>query len=322
MHLLLVFWMFEVVYIVFAAIATIVLNGLTLFAIYKDPLKCFRNPLTIFITGVLVADFFTGLLGEITIVAGISHAFHTGSEVGWGVLLYGVIVYLITVSISFYTLLALAICQLLAIGWVARYERSVSARSAKIGIACIWVSAVVVSLFFGLLFTPLAIIGMMIFEVSIITIALVVLYIVSYRVFHKRVIGDQNLLQEEHVSKEFLIGTLLLVLVQIITVWPFIAYSIGIEIYFASGERTAEDWVNTEVVRVICDTLFLAKFFLDPIVLVWRIRKYRQSLKVVYASCLQCCGCESEPDGRAVYNETKREDLDENSQEGNVEVHA
>ncbi|XP_020907434.1 uncharacterized protein LOC110245490 [Exaiptasia diaphana] len=160
---------------------------------------------------------------------------------------------------------------------------------------------------------------MMVFEVTLITIALVILYIISYRVFHKRVTRDQNLVQEEHVTKEFLIGTLVLVLVQIITVWPYVASSIGIPIYFASGERSEEDWVNTEIVRVICSILLQAKFFLDPIVLVWRIRKYRQSLKVVYASCL-CCGCESEPEGRAAYNETKRDDLDDHSQEANVEV--
>jgi len=80
---------FSIVYLIVMMIPTTVVNGLTLFAIYKDPLKCFRNPLAIFVTGVIAADFLTGLIGEPIMAAGITHAWNTGKEIGIQVYLGG-----------------------------------------------------------------------------------------------------------------------------------------------------------------------------------------------------------------------------------------
>ena len=309
------------VYIFLVAIATVVVNSLTLYAIYKDPLKCFRNPLATFVTGALVADLVTGLIGEPVIVAGISHAWRTGEDIGIHVLIVGFVVFAASTAVSFLTLLALAICQLLAIGWVQRYERCVSNRSAKIGIGVIWTITIILCVALAIM-TVWFVIGIMLIQVTLITIALVIIYIVSYHVFRKRVNRQENPLENQVVTKEFMKGTFLLVLVQILTVWPYIACSIAIPIYYASRRRSAEGWVKVEIVRAICTMLFLAKFVADPIILVWRIPKYKKSLKIVYAGCLKCCGCvKDDQEGRAAYNETRREDFEEDSQDNiNVEV--
>lgn len=320
-HILKAVWIFSFVYIFIVAIATVVVNSLTLYAIYKDPLKCFRNPLAIFVTGVLVADLVTGLIGEPVIVAGITHGWRTGELIGFKVLIVGFVVFAASTTISFLTLLALAICQLLAIGWVQRYERSVSPRSAKIGTAVIWTVTIILFIALAVVFVWMVII-LMILEVTLITIALVVIYIVSYHVFRNRVSRQENPLENRLVTKEFLKGTFLLVLVQLVTVWPYIACTIGIGAYYATSRQgSLRGWVNLEIVRAICNMLFVAKFVLDPIVLVWRIPKYKKSLKTVYAGCLGCCGCvKGEQEGRAAYNETRREDFDEDSHEENVKV--
>ncbi|XP_020907612.1 adenosine receptor A3 [Exaiptasia diaphana] len=314
-HILEGIWMFLFVYVFVVAIATVVVNSLTLYAIYKDPLKCFRNPLAVFVTGVLVADLVTGLIGEPVIVAGISHAWRTGETVGFRVLIVGFVVFAASTTVSFLTLLALAICQLLAIGWAQRYERCVSYRSAKIGIGVIWTITIILCLL--TIVTVWLVIGVMLFEVTLITIALVIIYIVSYHVFRKRVNRQENLV----VTKEFMKGTFLLVLVQLLTVWPYIACSIAAIFYYATPQ-SRYGWVNLEIVRAIANILFLTKFAADPIILVWRIPKYKKSLKIVYAGCLKCCGCaKDEKEGRAAYNETRREDFDEDSQDKvNVEV--
>lgn len=307
-------YIFQLVYIFVVAIATIVINGLTLYAIYKDPLKCFRNPLTIFITGVLAADFLTGLLGEPLIASGVAHLWLTGNEAGLRVLILGMVVAALTLTVSFLTLLALAICQLLAIGWVRRYEGCVSIKSAKIGIAVIWVSTLFVCVALGVLSHIFFVVVLMMLVVCLVTIVLVILYIVTYFVFRKRVGRQDSPLESNLVNKEFLKATFLLVLVQIVTVWPYVvATTAAIHIY---------DF-NVEVVRAICTVLFLSKFVIDPIILVWRIPKYSKSLKIVYASCLARCGCcavDMSAEGRAVaYNETRHEDFDE-QENVNVEV--
>ncbi|KAK3708589.1 hypothetical protein QZH41_002414 [Actinostola sp. cb2023] len=301
------------------AIATTVVNGLTLFAIYKDPLKCFRNPLAIFVTGVIAADFLTGLIGEPIMAAGIAHAWNTGNEIGIHVLIVGFVVGAITMTVSFLTLLALAISQLLAIGWVRRYERCVTVLKAKLGIILIWVFTVIVSVALAVFTHVIAVIVILILEVTLVTIALVILYLVSYCVFRSRV-GRHGPGENKVVNKDFLKGTFLLVLVQIITVWPYVACTIVMP---SLRVDNADAWVILEIVRAITNILFITKFFVDPIILVWRLPIYRKSMKIVYASCLRRCGCGKwaamEPDGRVAYNETRREDFDDNSQE-NVDV--
>ena len=83
---------------------------------------------------------------------------------------------------------------------------------------------------------------------------------------------------------------------------------------------------NLEIPLLISRVLFLAKFVVDPLILVWRLPKYRKAMKIVYASCLTRCGCaggETAAEARAAYAETRHEDFDDNSQEDdkvNVEV--
>lgn len=142
-------------------------------------------------------------------------------------------------------------------------------------------------------------------------------------VFRKRVNrGNENPLENQVVTKEFLKATFLLVLVQIVTVWPYVTCSIAIPIYYLTARRSPEEWVYLEIARALFGLLFITKFVVDPIILVWRIPKYNRSLKAVYASCLKHCGCVvDEKEGRVAYGETRREDFDEDSQENiNVEV--
>lgn len=49
------------VYLSVLAVLTTLANGVLLIALYQDPFKVFRQPPTIFITGLAVADFLTGL---------------------------------------------------------------------------------------------------------------------------------------------------------------------------------------------------------------------------------------------------------------------
>ena len=49
-----------------ASVFTIIINGLFLFVIYRDPLKCFRRPFAVLITGLAITDFTVGAIGDTT----------------------------------------------------------------------------------------------------------------------------------------------------------------------------------------------------------------------------------------------------------------
>ena len=105
----------------------------------------------------------------VVIVAGISHAWRTGETIDFRVLFVGFVVFTASTTVSFLTLLTLAISQLLAIGWVQRYERCVSNRSAKIGIGVIWTITIILCVALAIV-TVWLVIWVMLFEVTLITI--------------------------------------------------------------------------------------------------------------------------------------------------------
>ena len=49
------------VYLSFLSILTTLANGVLLIVLYQDPFRAFRQPPTIFITGLALADFLTGI---------------------------------------------------------------------------------------------------------------------------------------------------------------------------------------------------------------------------------------------------------------------
>lgn len=49
-----------------ASIITLTINGLLLFVIFRDPLKCFRRPFAVLITGLATTDFLVGAIGDTT----------------------------------------------------------------------------------------------------------------------------------------------------------------------------------------------------------------------------------------------------------------
>ncbi|XP_020907749.1 beta-3 adrenergic receptor-like [Exaiptasia diaphana] len=133
---------FSTVFLFVITAPTLVFNGMTLFAIHKDPLKCFRNPLAMFMTGVLVADFISGLIVYPFFGAVYAHDLRVGiNDSTYKVYHVAGEVLTATVTISFLTLLGLAISQLIAVNSPMRYDRWVTVRGVKTGLICIWIYA-------------------------------------------------------------------------------------------------------------------------------------------------------------------------------------
>lgn len=314
--------MFSIVFLFVVMIPTVIINGMTLFAIYKDPLKCFRNPLMVFATGVIVADFISGLIVFPFFGAVYAHDLHIGENDATGEVYHIAIeVLTATITISFLTLSGLAVSQLIAIKSPMRFDRCVTTRSVKIGLVVIWVYATLftaIPYFFDYTTLHYFYFGYLIFHVTIITVSLVILYIVTYLFFAVRAARHLDEEENKQVTREFFKGSCILSLLQILLVWPATIALYAEEFLEPDDMETA---VRIEAARLICDDLLFIKFLLDPIILVWRVPKYRLAMKKVY-SRLCGFGQEVENKSRASYNRaniSKKED-DESIEDVDVEV--
>ncbi|XP_032236121.2 uncharacterized protein LOC116617511 [Nematostella vectensis] len=279
------------------AIPIILVNGFAIYVIHKDPIKCFRTPLTTFISGILGADCLIGvalLFGIMSYFVDLSH--------------FATLLPIISISISLCIMVALAVAQLLAIGWTAKYERYLSRRKAILGIVAIYVYNI-------LLFPQLIHLGFwwfvvidILLHVAFLTLVLVVVYIVTYVVFKKAMQkhqesqmreDEQENTKNEALEKEFLKTTFIMTTTLIVFTFPFaitVLYWLlnsSYNIYHFSALLFTTD-------------LFYVKFLLDAFILLWRMPKYRHAVKLVWTRCCccQCCVscCGEEHEMVATYN--------------------
>ena len=275
------FRLFSIIYLSILSVATTLLNGFTLFVIFKDPLKCFRTPLTIFITGIIASDFIIGLVGEpILAVSRASDSVDTR------------VVISTSVDASFLIMLALAVAQLQAVRKPEVYQRWFTNCSARVIIVCIWIYALVFALIPVLIDVEVSIYALNIFlNVLVIAIFLIVISVITYKLFKKSlVLNDEQTAErgmqqnQAMIEKEFLKGTLILVVLLIIAVLPLLINAI-----LRIAELLVDDHHSSlRIFGIIyMDFLFL-KFLLDPLVFIFRVPKYRRAVRLV---CGAKCGC-------------------------------
>lgn len=290
---------FTIVALSVLAVATVVSNGVFLWTFYKDPLKCLRTPSAIVIAGLSSANFLTGLIVEPAFVAFYLWQY-VADEEDWGVFLrFAQAFSFVTMNTSFLLMLALAIIQYLLIKYPRVYQKTVSPKSALVGVIAIWIYAI----FFALLPEMFHVNGFayfladMILHVTMLTVILVILYIAIYYEFRKLAQRHRNAdlghntegegsvvepseseQQRRQAEKDFVYGTFILTLILIITVWPF-CLSLYITICCFS--------VEAYIAVMITQLFLLWKFAMDPFVFAWRLRKFRKSLVfAMQGSCL------------------------------------
>ncbi|KXJ04586.1 hypothetical protein AC249_AIPGENE28302, partial [Exaiptasia diaphana] len=119
------------------------------------------------------------------------------------------------------------------------------------------------------------------------------------------------------VSKEFFKGTCILAVVQILLVWP-VAITLYIETFLQAPDVETE--IRIKAARQISDDLLFAKFLLDPIILVWRLPKYRQAMKLVFPRCFGA-GQDSGTQSRVSYNRSNVKVSKEDHENSMEDVH-
>lgn len=281
------------------SVATVLNNGMFLWTFYKDPLKCLRTPSAIFMAGLSISNFLTGLIAEpaVVIIIALSLVNFEFKDMD-KFYRFTDAFYSVTITSSFLIMLALGIVQYLLIKNPRVYGKIVGPKSAIIGVIFIFVY----SIFFAVLPEMTGIDILVFYAVELVvhntllTVVVVILYIMIYFAFrrlaqrHRDADLNENAeeqgpvtdLHRRQAEKEFIYGTIMLAVILIITVWPYCI------ILFIALFGHKEYSLTVYIVWMVSEFVLMWKFAVDPFVFAWRLRKYRKSLIMVMQRSCSC----------------------------------
>ena len=117
-----------------ASIVTVTFNGLLLYVMFKDPLKCFRRPLAVYMTGLAMTDF---LFGSVLDPLSARIEFYCVKDKDGETTFYHIIDYFIDNSATV-LIFVVSVGKLLAVALSIFYRASVKNTHAAIFIVCAW----------------------------------------------------------------------------------------------------------------------------------------------------------------------------------------
>ena len=125
-----------------AAIITLTTNGLLLFVIFKDPLKCFRRPFAVSLTGLAATDFLVGAIGDTT---SAKNEFYCVKNEDGETYFDWIMDYFMDNSATV-LVVALSVDRLIAVAFPIYYRCSVKTTHSAISVLAIWVYCLAFSL--------------------------------------------------------------------------------------------------------------------------------------------------------------------------------
>lgn len=286
------------IYLSIIAVITALGNGLLLIAIIKDPFKSFRTPTTVFVVGLALADFLTGLIVD-PLTAFLNIAFYLELFYSDNPAIIKVLedcinvnsrISFITMNASFLILLSLTFCQYIAISFPHKHRTFVTKRTATIVLVVIAIYSVVFSLLPEFK-VPLKIkleIDLHL-NTNSETVFLILCYCLlfrAYRVHLKRVRSlDENdaaRKRREEQKREFTAVNLLLVTFLLLFTLPsIILWHLRLYKYYDRNLLSLSQNLRLELASVLIFDVLVMKFALDPYIYAWRLSKYRQAIKSI-----------------------------------------
>lgn len=283
------------IYLCVLSVLTTVSNGVLLVVLYQDPFKSFRHPPSIFIVGLAVADFFTGIAVDPLFAYFYFELYKdTLSSERYNFTLKAAgLLSSIIMNVSFLTILFLSWTQFIAITFPHRHKQLVTTGRVVACICGIWT--------YSLLFSCTLLMGVpekifqkldVFFNLSLINVLILVSYIalhVSYRRQMARLIPTQNNAiriadTSEHRRKKdqkhfmvvsSLLATCLLVFIAPVTVMWYLT------LYWTP--KTHEGEVKATIANIIVDSTLFMKFLIDPFIYAWRLPKFRQAVNAIFS---------------------------------------
>ena len=283
------------VFLVFLSALTTLANGLLLLALYKDPLKCLRQPPTILISSLAVADFLTGILVEPV----FSYFYFQVSRNQLTAEGYEVLLKLagffsgVTMTTSFLTILLLSLMQLAAITFPHRHRAFITRKRVLKCVAATWVYSIICStiVFVGIseeIYKKFSVYV----NLTFVHILVLLTYIALYASYRRQLDSSSSTFRtgsdfpptsvtERHrkSQRHLIVVCLMLSTCQVVFVTP-VTIMWYINLYWQPDSSDALTRGTTASV-IIDSTLFL-KFLVDPFIYTWRLPRFRRAIRVVF----------------------------------------
>lgn len=288
------------IFLAAVSVLTVSGNGLLLLAIWRDPFRTFRTPVTCFIIGLAAADFLTGL-AVCPIYALHLIALYSAMKSGDSALLQGTTkatkishhISLATMNSSYIILLFFTWSQFTAINFPHKHRVLVTKKRVIGSVMLTWVYSTA----FALL--PLTKVPEntfwkidLYFHTTGSLFFLAVAYFCLYKAFRRQVrrlhsLKSNNTLARQQQrrgtrrERQFTVVNLLLLAFVISCTAPTAVVSY---LFLHWDKENPFRNLKLQIANVIASDVLFLKFALDPLIYAWRLAQYRRALK----SILQC----------------------------------
>ncbi|XP_068683387.1 adenosine receptor A2b-like [Montipora foliosa] len=260
---------------------TAIPNALLLTAIYRGPLRCFRTPMTYLIAGLAVADLLTGIFVEPMFVSYYFADFRNKASLSYQ-LMYSIggIISGVTIGESYFIVLALSVCQYIAVRYPHQFKAIVSRNRVFASLA---ISSVYVTCFNMLQFT-----GIdnqtyskihLILHPTLISATLVVVQVMLFSSFnrhlkHSRLLRNSSL-KNRHSERQF---TIMIFYLAAILLASCFLHVVAFYIFLFKKPTNREEIININIVLRISDLMLFIKVALDVFIYAWRHPSYRRAI--------------------------------------------
>lgn len=271
------------------AVLSVVINGLLLIVLYKNPFKSFRKPFSVLIIALVATDFFKGLLAD-SISAWINYQYAFGRstwlEDDWN--FYTVLDYALDNAATLLVIL-FAADRLVALVFPLYYRSSVTPRKTSAAVAIAWVYSLSFS---GLQFTGMDDITYDLIDVFlhilIPMITMIIIHITMYCFLKKKrkvetsAYANSNQEAPRWVQKNWTIErnfrfvAFFITLTLAISQLPYLSLVL---IKWKCQECLDSEWL--EEYELFADFTLGITSAINPMLYCWRVKQYRRSLKAL-----------------------------------------
>ncbi len=281
----------------FITIIAAIANVLLLLAIYKNPLKCFRNPTTYFIANLAVVDLLNALFHfEALLVWQTKYVSVYCLPGAWETINsgFGEFAYFLT----FPSVAVLALERYVSIAHPLWHQVNVTSRLCYTWIAIVWFVNCIFTVILNLVKSDTP--NLLTAYPSIFYLTTVIVYLLAFISIRKQrfsLLTDstksdctKRLMKLRLRNQNRFLTTVFII--NVVLIFGIIPTVIGTHLsYTLEGDEEGsgslqEETVNSslDVLSFITDILFLLNMAVNPFLYIWRLPKYRKTFLVMY-----CC---------------------------------
>lgn len=271
---------------------TVISNGLLLTAIYKDPLRCFRTPMTFFIAGLAVADFIIGLTVEPFFATFYFADFVNVSESFLLIHRIAGIISTVAISLSFFVVLALSVCQYIAVTYPHQFKDIVSKNRVLcfLAVSCVYLTSFCMLQFTGIEMTTFLQIDLIIHP-TLFSLILIIVQLLLYTSFNRHLqqsntlrrktslnqsLQKANSYKRRHSERQFTVMTFYLTAILLASAS---LHNVVLYIHLFREPKNMAENVNIHIGLRISDLMLFIKVALDVFIYAWRLPSYRRALR-------------------------------------------